>query len=76
MDPFVNNWFARAQNASHPSKQTKYMGPNAFHNFEQRDTNYDATELDDVLQWIQTDQKGSDDDAQKEENAGSETDDS
>jgi hypothetical protein len=77
MDPFVNNWFARAQNASHPSKQPKYTRPNAFHNFEQRDTDYNATELDDVMKWIQTDSKGGENDEERqEENAGSGTDES
>jgi DnaD/phage-associated family protein len=40
------------QTKARTSPRTQKKPANQFHNFEQRDTNYDATALDDVMSWI------------------------
>jgi DnaD/phage-associated family protein len=40
------------QTKTRPSARSQKKPTNQFHNFEQRDTDYDATVLDDVMTWI------------------------
>ena len=44
---FINGWLARAQDSARPVGHTGSLqaGKNRFHNFEQRDTDYDALVL-------------------------------
>jgi DnaD/phage-associated family protein len=42
----------RHQTKTRPAARTQKKPANQFHNFEQRDTDYDATVLDDVMTWI------------------------
>ncbi len=39
---FINAWFAREQNKAHVEKQEPKKPANRFHNYEQRDYDYDA----------------------------------
>lgn len=47
---FINGWLSRAQDSARPAAPQKK--PNQFHNFEQRDTDYDSMVLDSVKGWI------------------------
>lgn len=42
INKFINGWLSRAQDSARPSQPKK----NGFHNFEQRDTDYDALVLE------------------------------
>lgn len=48
---FINGWLCRAQDSARPLSG-KAQPPNRFHNFEQRDTDYDSMVMDDMKQWI------------------------
>ena len=54
---FVTGWLGRAQDSARPTGQVKQKG-NAFHNFEQRDTDYGSLVLDQVKSWIGSEQEG------------------
>lgn len=43
---FINGWLCRSQDSARPSNTEKKEVPNQFHNFEQRDTDYDSMVLD------------------------------
>ena len=48
---FINGWLCRAQDSAR-LLSGKAQPPNRFHNFEQRDTDYDSMMMDDMKQWI------------------------
>ena len=54
---FVNSWLSRAQDSARPTKPT--LAPNRFHNFEQRDTDYDAIALQRVRERLKEGNDGS-----------------
>ena len=45
---FMNGWLARSQDSARPVNSTRpsQVNKNQFHNFEQRDTDYDAIALE------------------------------
>ncbi len=47
---FINGWLSRAQDSARPAGKPKT--PNRFHNFEQRDTDYDAMVQEQTAEWI------------------------
>ena len=47
---FINGWLSRAQDSARPEAPQKK--PNQFHNFEQRDTDYNALVAEQVREWI------------------------
>lgn len=58
---FINSWLCRAQDSARPEKSQDNAGrpsaPNRFHNFEQRDTDYDAMVNQQVAEWLQEEGK-------------------
>lgn len=48
---FINGWLCRAQDSARPRQGSHVQPPNRFHNFEQRDTDYDSMVMDRVKQW-------------------------
>lgn len=54
---FITSWLARTQNSARPVRQ-ETQKKNAFHNFDQRDTNYDALVQEQVKSWIGNQQEG------------------
>lgn len=48
---FVNGWLSRAQDSARPVPG-KTQQPNRFHNFDQRDTDYDAMVQQQTLEWL------------------------
>ena len=50
---FINGWLSRAQDSARvQEKRVVKPKPNEFHNFEQRDTDYDSIVLQQVKGWI------------------------
>lgn len=58
---FINSWLCRAQDSARPENNRKYSGkppvPNRFHNFDQRDVNYDGMVQEQVMEWLQEGEK-------------------
>ena len=54
VEKFINGWLSRTQDSARPKPSRSIEQPkkNAFHNFNQRDTNYDDMVLDDVREMI------------------------
>lgn len=48
---FINGWLCRAQDSARP-KPEKKQPANRFHNFDQRDTDYDAMAQQQTLEWL------------------------
>lgn len=48
---FINGWLCRAQDSARP-KPEKKQPANRFHNFDQRDTDYDAMVQQQTLEWL------------------------
>lgn len=53
---FINGWLSRAQDSARPAAAQKK--PNQFHNFEQRDTDYNSIVMDQVRGWIGGEHEG------------------
>lgn len=51
MAKFINGWLCRAQDSSRPQPEQAGAKKNQFHNFDQRDTDYDALMLKQVREW-------------------------
>ena len=49
---FINGWLCRAQDSARPAKSDKPPAPNRFHNFEQRDMDYNALMMEQVQGWL------------------------
>ena len=49
---FLNGWLARAQDKARPSQGIAKPDNNKFHNFDQRDTDYDAIAMQRTMEWI------------------------
>lgn len=53
---FINSWLCRAQDSARPEKNREHAGkpsaPNRFHNFDQRDVNYDDMVKQQVTEWL------------------------
>ncbi len=51
---FINGWLCRAQDSARPNKAggNRKMPQNSFHNFDQRDTDYNALMMQQVQGWI------------------------
>jgi len=53
---FINGWLSRAQDSARPASNRqnteKTPTPNRFHNFEQRDVDYDAMVQQQTLEWL------------------------
>lgn len=48
---FINGWLCRAQDSARPKQGQTGSQKNQFHNFDQRDTDYDALMLKQVREW-------------------------
>ena len=49
---FLNSWLARAQDKARPLQGSTKPDNNKFHNFDQRDTDYDAIAMQRTMEWI------------------------
>ncbi|MBT9811202.1 hypothetical protein GPL26_16375 [Enterocloster citroniae] len=50
---FLNGWLSRAQDRARPSQIPVKQNNNKFHNFDQRDTDYDAIAMQKTQEWLQ-----------------------
>lgn len=56
---FINGWLSRTQNSARPVSEKK-PAPNGFHNFEQRETDYNEIMMQQVKEWCREGEKDSD----------------
>lgn len=49
---FINGWLSRSQDSARPATTAKRGAPNRFHNFDQRDTDYNALMMEQVNGWL------------------------